>query len=596
MVLIHFLPSSGVRQIRPSSVPHQISPVAKVRGGDRVDHAAPRPGDRTVFHRRRVEILRHARIVARQVGADRFPVLSPVLGAKEALVREIQDLRVAPRKHERKRPCVPVTVGMGARRIHAAVLQRLGVETRHSRAVDGPGIERIGGDVPVFVSDVDRSPVERQDPLPVALGEDSRGAGILLGAVDAIRIARVGRDMVKLRRRLVVPGAPRLAPVDRHRRALVDGRDHPPRIRRVDPETMVIVAARRPLERSERRAPVDRPVDRRVADVNDVGVLRIDGHAAEIPSALPDPRVPGTPGPRPAPVVGTVEPALFRVDDRVDAAGRRRRERKADPAEPLGRQTVPPDRGPVDSAVGGPIEPRSAAVGRRIRVPRGPAGLPQGGEHDVRAARFDRDVDRARVVALKKNAAPRASAVGGPIDAAGRVGSVRVSENRHECDPRVPGIDRDSSDLMRVGEARSRPAASRVRRHVHAVSVRNVRPHVGLAGADVNHAGIRRRDGDRADRGDRLGVENRRPGPAGVARLPHPAPDGAEVEVIGIARNAGGRESPSAAKRADAPPAQVREEPVLERPRRGRPRYRGEGEDQREHPAARKTQATSDRG
>jgi hypothetical protein len=78
----------------------------------------------------------------------------------------------------------------------------------------------------------------------------------LLAAVDPVAKLPVGRHVVELRRRLVVPGRPRPAAVDGDRGPLIGGEQHDVRVHRIDPEALIVVAARRSLERRPRAAAV----------------------------------------------------------------------------------------------------------------------------------------------------------------------------------------------------------------------------------------------------------------------------------------------------------------------------------------------------
>ena len=127
--------------------------------------------------------------------------------------------------------------------------------------------------------------------------------------------------MIELRGRLVVPGTPGRRAVDGDDGALVAGKHHALRVVGIDPELVVIVAPRRALDRRPALAPVGRPVERRVRDVDDVGVLRIDGDLAEVPAASPDAVVARHQRPRRAGIIRAVKPALLGVDDGVHAAG-----------------------------------------------------------------------------------------------------------------------------------------------------------------------------------------------------------------------------------------------------------------------------------
>ena len=80
--------------------------------------------------------------------------------------------------------------------------------------------------------------------LVVAAARHRGRAQILLRAIDPVREAVVGRNMIELAGRLVVPAAPGLAAVERHQRALVDAEDAPVGILRVDPQSVEVVAGR----------------------------------------------------------------------------------------------------------------------------------------------------------------------------------------------------------------------------------------------------------------------------------------------------------------------------------------------------------------
>ena len=139
--------------------------------------------------------------------------------------------------------------------------------------------------------------------------------------------------MVELPRRLVVPEAPALAAVHAYARALVCAQDHPLRVVGGDPEHVIVLAARRALERLEGLPAVVRAVGRGLHHVDDFRVLRVNEHAAEIPAAH-DARVarrlpPTLPG-----VVGAEETL---VHDGVDASVARRGH-DADPSARLLRQ------------------------------------------------------------------------------------------------------------------------------------------------------------------------------------------------------------------------------------------------------------------
>ena len=94
--------------------------------------------------------------------------------------------------------------------------------------------------------------------------------------------------MIHLRRGLVVPRTPRRAAVDGDGRALIARKRDDPRIARVDPDRVIVVAARRPFDRDERLAAVGRAVRRRVREVDGLRIARIDRERDEVVAALRD--------------------------------------------------------------------------------------------------------------------------------------------------------------------------------------------------------------------------------------------------------------------------------------------------------------------
>src|SRR6185436_4289378 len=190
----------------------------------------------------------------------------------------------------------------------------------------------------------------------------------------------------------------------------------------------------------------------------------------------------------------------------------------------------------------------------RIDAPGRAPRLPERGIDHARIAGAEGDVDGAGVGVLEEDLLPALASVRRAEDAALRVGAVGMAEGRQEHAVGVAGIDDDSPDLLRVRETDVAPGAPAVRGLVGAVALRDVGAHVRLARADVEDARVGRGEGDGSDGPDGLAVEDRPPGAAGVGRLPDPAVDAAEVEVLALARHPRHREHAAAAERADEPP------------------------------------------
>ena len=112
-------------------------------------------------------------------------------------------------------------------------------------------------------------------------------AAVLLGSRRPVREAVIGGDVIKLCGRLVVPGTPRLGAVNGHNCALVAADDHAVWIVRINPELMIIIAARRAFDRGPLLAAISRSIDGRVRHVNGISVLRIGGDFLEVPAAIP---------------------------------------------------------------------------------------------------------------------------------------------------------------------------------------------------------------------------------------------------------------------------------------------------------------------
>src|SRR5439155_21568516 len=204
----------------------------------------------------------------------------------------------------------------------------------------------------------------------------------------------------------------------------------------------------------------------------------------------------------------------------------------------LGRQTVR-QLLPIRAAVGRFVQTAPRTIRGRIDAPRRTPGVPKRRIDNQRVVRLEREIDRAYLVALEQHLLPRRAAVARAIDAAIRIRAVDVSERGDEHDVRSARVDDHLADLPRRLEADVPPRLAGIGRLVHAVAVGDLRSHVGLAGPDVYDIGIRRRHRNGADRGDRLGIEDRHPASPGIRRLPYAAADRPHVEHVRLPRHAG---------------------------------------------------------
>ena len=127
-------------------------------------------------------------------------------------------------------------------------------------------------------------------------------------------------------------------------------------------------------------------------------------------------------------------------------------------------------------------------------------------------------------------------------------------------------MDLDPADVAGVGEPHVRPRLPAVGRLVDAVAVDDVDPDRRLAGAGVDHVGVRRGHGERADGGRaEVAVRDVLPVRAAVGRLPHAAGHGAEVEHHRLGRMPGDGHHAAAAGRADTAPAETLEPGCIHR-------------------------------
>src|SRR5262249_7408361 len=142
-----------------------------------------------------------------------------------------------------------------------------------------------------------------------------------------------------------------------------------------------------------------------------------------------------------------------------------------------------------------------------------------------------------------------------------------LADGAHVHAVRVAWIDHDARDVSRRIQAHVLPRASRVGRLVDAVAERVIgtnQPGLTRAGPDrVVRGG---RDGERADGGDVLVVEDGPPGDARVGGFPDAAVRGADVHGHRVARHAPDRRDAIAF--GTAGPGMGRAEPVRRAVRR----------------------------
>ncbi len=563
-------PAAIAREVHEAVVGARPQHVALVRRLDEREDRAVDLGARVVARDRPAGARQPGRIVPREVGARDLPALALVHGAEHAIAGDPQFLGVPARVEHRERPLKAVAM-LGRRRAHAV---RLRPHADHpllagamvvvdQAPVAGAGADgaahddvRIAGlhrDVAALAA-AGLHPLRRRDGAAMRVARHPHRPVVLLRAVDVVRLLVVRAHVVELRGRLVVDRRPRLPAVEAHARAAVVGLDHPPRVLRIDPE-VVVVAVRRG-ELAERLAAVGRFPQRVVRDPDRVHVLRIREHVHVVPGTSAQPRVFADALPRRARVVRAEQRAVVGFHHRVHAPAVRGRHDDADAPEHAARQTgVAGDVGPRVAAVGGLPQPGVGTAARH--APRRAPRLPDGREHHARVVGIEREVDRARVLALEQHVRPGGAAVARAEHAALAARAPGVPERRHVDEVRVARMHAHAPDVPRVAQSDVRPRRAAVRRAIDAVAVRHVPADARFAGAGVHDVAVGRGDVDRADRGGlEEAVGDVLPVGAAIRRLPHAAGAGAEIERHRVGRMAGDGHGAAAAEGTDGTPGE----------------------------------------
>ena len=524
-------------------------------------------GDRTA---RGPELLG---IGARQIGADRLPGPAVVPRAEDPFAAGVEHARVVRREGQREGPLkavllrahvlAEVVLGPDRHELHLLGLVVVAQDgsTAAARAPDRPGVDDVGvlgidGDVSAL-REAHRVAVA---PADVALARAARDADrrvVLLRRVEPVRELVVQVHVVELCRRLVVDRREALAPVIGDTGAAVVALDHAPRVLGVDPQ--VVVVAVWGGDAVEAATSVGRLHEREVQAVDRLGVPGVGHDVAVVPGATEQRLVRADPLPGVASVLRAVEAtaALGRLDQRPDAAAARGR--CADPHAPekrLGETGVPGDLVPALAAVRGAVQARVGAAAAHL--PRGALRVPERGVQHARISRIEPEVTGTGGLAAKEHLLPGRSAVRGLVDASLRARAEDIAERRDPDGVGVLRMNAHAGDVTGGLESSVLPGAPRVDRAIHAVAVRYVVAHARLAHAGVDHLCVRRRDGDRTDRGGReKAVRDVAPVAAAVVGLPDPSGAGPEVEHGGVAGVAGDRHHPAAPRWPRAPPGQA---------------------------------------
>src|SRR6185295_13041577 len=114
------------------------------------------------------------------------------------------------------------------------------------------------------------------------------------------------------------------------------------------------------------------------------------------------------------------------------------------------------------------------------------------------------------------------------------VRSPRVPDGAHVRDVGILRVHGDALDALGVVQTEMRARAYGVARAIDAVAERRAVARIAFPGADPQHVLVRRRDLDRADRRNRLAVEDRRERRAAVRGLDDAAGGARDVERLGL--------------------------------------------------------------
>ena len=232
-----------------------------------------------------------------------------------------------------------------------------------------------------------------------------------------------------------------------------------PRIRRdeflrIDPELVIVVAAGRAAHDGDRFAAIIGAIERDVRHVDDVGVIRIDGDAHEVPATAGDAGISVGKCPGVAAVVGAIKTGLLAgIDQRVHALSIWR-DGNTDASPIAIGKSVAGELRPSRAAVGRAINPSAGALYWSVGAPRRPMRSPCAGEENVRVCSGDRQIGDADVRAFVEHVRPGRAAVGGLEDAALVVRTIGVAERADVDNVGIAGIDDDAADLPRVAADR----------------------------------------------------------------------------------------------------------------------------------------------
>src|SRR6266700_2455203 len=257
-------------------------------------------------------------------------------------------------------------------------------------------------------------------------------------------------------------------------------------------------------------------------------------------------------GPVGAAVIAAVEAAFLRFDERVNNIRVGAGNRHANAAERALGHAIAFDALPGSAIVGRTVE--AVLVAATVERPRSAVAFPHRSKENVGILRIKNDVDAAGAVAQVENFLPGFAAIAGAENAALGVFAVGMAESGDEHDVGICGMDDELADVTRVFQAEVVPGLAAVVGTINTIAEGNVAANAGFAGTDINYVGIGVRDGDAADGGSGLLIEEGIPGNAAIRGSPNAAGDGAKIVSIRLAGHARDSEGAATAAGADEAP------------------------------------------
>ena len=178
----------------------------------------------------------------RQIRTDDFPGVATILGFEQHVARVEQSLRVKRGKQNggSTNKTVLATAHCFGRDVLG--LARTFVKLGHFAPINDVGVEWIWRHVAIFFH-AHWVPFTESNAAIVAAGGNAYRTTFLLATVHIVGKSIVGAHMVKLRRRLVVPGAECLPAVHGDDGSLIAGQQDDVGVIGIDPDAVVVVAA-----------------------------------------------------------------------------------------------------------------------------------------------------------------------------------------------------------------------------------------------------------------------------------------------------------------------------------------------------------------